>query len=75
MSCYLVTVQCILRGTGGQGDGVWLTAAFTLTVQVLSISAQRNTQHMTIYNPTTANCYILKRRCKPAETQLEAIKV
>lgn len=34
---YLVAVQCVLWSAGCQRDGVWLAAAFTLTVQVLSI--------------------------------------
>lgn len=34
---HLVAVQGVLRGAWRQRDGVWLAAAFTLTVQVLSI--------------------------------------
>ena len=34
---HLVAVQGVLRGAGGQRDGVWLAAALTLTVQVFSV--------------------------------------
>lgn len=34
---HLVAVQCVLGSAGCQRDGVWLAAAFTLTVKVLSI--------------------------------------
>ena len=34
---HLVAVQGVLRGAGGQRDGVWLAAALALTVQVFSV--------------------------------------
>lgn len=34
---YLVAIQCVLRGAGCQRDGVWLAAAFALTIQIFSI--------------------------------------
>lgn len=39
---YLVTVHCILRGPGGDGDGIWLAASIPLAVNILhSIPAGR----------------------------------
>lgn len=40
MMTHLVAVQCVLRGTGGNRDGVWLTAGITLAVQVLSMTTE-----------------------------------
>ena len=41
---YLVAVQGVLRGAGGQRDGVWLAAALTLTVQVFSVPEHKQVQ-------------------------------
>lgn len=32
---YLVTVHCVLRGPGGNGDGIWLAAPIPLAVTIL----------------------------------------
>lgn len=41
-SSHLVAVQRVLGSAGCQRDGIWLAAAFTLTVQVLSIPNMKN---------------------------------
>lgn len=40
MMTHLVAVQCVLRGTGGDRDGVWLTAGITLAVQVIYMTTE-----------------------------------
>lgn len=39
ITSYLIAVQCVLGSAGCKWDGIWLAAAFTLTVQILSVPA------------------------------------
>ena len=40
----LVAVHCVLRGAGGDGDGVWLATALALAVQLLSVPTGKQEQ-------------------------------